>query len=385
MVDFSKPVHSKKKGSDTVNIRFSVERIVMQPTQLCNLNCSYCYLPDRDKNWKMEPIIAERVAQGITELGNAVEIIWHGGEPLSCGLPYFTKLVDHFDRLREQELVRHAIQTNATLINERWCEFFRHHQFRVGVSIDGPAWANTKRVGWNSSPSFDKIMHGIRYLREAEIPFSAICVVSGNTLGKARELYNFFVELRCASLGINVEEQLGVHTVTINSQQADGTTRVTKFWQELFRAWQENPFIKVREFARMLPSLVALTDGQVASPEVYDIFPSVAWNGDVVLLAPEFLNTVAPRYNNFVVGNILNEDLQTIVERGKLAVYVEDFVRGVNRCRQECEYFSLCYGGQAGNKFFEHDTTNETETVFCRNSEKRLADAILQELESVNT
>jgi len=155
---------------------------------------------------------------------------------LSRGLPYFTKLVDHFDRLREQELVRHAIQTNATLINERWCEFFRHHQFRVGVSIDGPAWANTKRVGWNGSPSFDKIMLGIRYLREAEIPFSAICVVSGNTLGKARELYNFFVELRCASLGINVEEQLGVHTVTINSQQADGTTRVTKFWQELFRA-----------------------------------------------------------------------------------------------------------------------------------------------------
>ena len=147
MVDFSKPVHSKKKGSDTVNIRFSVERIVMQPTQLCNLNCSYCYLPDRDKNWKMEPIIAERVAQGITELGNAVEIIWHGGEPLSRGLPYFTKLVDHFDRLREQELVRHAIQTNATLINERWSEFFRNHQFRVGVSTDGRAWANTKRVG----------------------------------------------------------------------------------------------------------------------------------------------------------------------------------------------------------------------------------------------
>jgi len=333
----------------------------------------------------MSPAVAERVAQGIAELGNVVEIIWHCGEPLACDFDHFERLVFPLERLREKELVRHAIQTNATLINERWCEFFRHHQFRVGVSIDGPAWANTKRVGWNSSPSFDKIMLGIRYLREAKIPFSAICVVSGNTLGKARELYNFFVELGCALLGVNVEEQLGVHTVTINSQQVDGATRVTKFWQELFRAWQENPVIKVREFARMLPSLATLTDGQVASPEVYDIFPSVAWNGDVVLLAPEFLNTVAPRYNNFVVGNILNEDLRAIVERGKSAVYVEDFIQGVSRCRQECEYFSLCYGGQTGNKFFEHGTTNVTETAFCRNSEKRLADAILQELESANT
>lgn len=189
-----------------MGIRFSVERLVMQPTQLCNLNCSYCYLPDRDKNRRMSHKVAERVAQGIAELGNAVEIIWHGGEPLSCGLEHFSKLVFPFEHLWAQELVRHAIQTNATLINERWCEFFKTHQFRVGVSIDGPAWANTKRVSWNGAPSFDKIVRGTHFLREAEIPFSVICVVSGDNLGKARELYDFFVGLGCASLGVNIEE-----------------------------------------------------------------------------------------------------------------------------------------------------------------------------------
>lgn len=363
-----------------MNIRFSVERMVMQPTQLCNLNCSYCYLPDRNKNRKMSPEVAERVAQGVAELGNAVEIVWHGGEPLSCGIDHFSNLALPLEHLRKQELVRHAIQTNATLINEHWCEFFKLHQFRVGVSIDGPAWANVKRIGWNGTPAFDKIMRGIHFLREAGIPFSAICVVSGSVLDRAEELYNFFVESGCASLGVNIEEQLGVHSVTINSRR-DGS-RVTRFWMKLFAAWQGNPVIKVREFARMLPSLEAFTDGQVQSPEVYDVFPSIAWNGDVVLLAPEFLNTIAPRYNNFVVGNILNGNLRTIVERGKDALYVKDFIRGVSRCQEECEYFSLCYGGQAGNKFFEHDTTNVTETAFCRNSEKRLADAILQELKS---
>ncbi len=365
-----------------MGIKYSIERVVMQPTSLCNLNCGYCYLPDRNKNQKMSLAVAERVAQGIAKIDRTVEIIWHGGEPLSCGLNHFSQLVSPFEQLREQGSVRHGIQTNATLIDQHWCEFFRLHQFRVGVSIDGPVWANTRRVGWDDKPAFDKIMLGIGRLREAGLPFSAICVVGEDEVYKARELYEFFVGLGCSSLGVNIEESLGAHVV---SSCDDGAT-VTMFWQTLFSEWRKNPVIKMRDFARILPSLAALgNEAQKGPLELYDIFPSVAWNGDVVLLAPEFLNTNAPRYADFVVGNVLDESLQTIVRRGETAPYVQDFSRGVGRCREECEYFSLCYGGQAGNKFFEHGTTDATETAFCRNSEKRLADAVLRQLEQSKT
>lgn len=330
----------------------------------------------------MTPVIAEKVTQGITEINNAVEIVWHGGEPLSCGLNHFSQLVSLFEQLQEQGLVHHGIQTNATLIDKYWCEFFRSHQFRVGVSLDGPLWANTQRVGWNDNPAFDKIMRGISHLREADIPFSVICVVGQNNLDKAKELYEFFANLGCASLGINIEERLGVHI--INSY--DDGFAVMNFWQELFSQWRKNPVIKMRDFARVLPSLASLGDKtQNGVPEVYDIFPSVAWNGDVVLLAPEFLSVNAPHYADFIVGNVLNESFRTIVQRGESASYIQDFTRGVSRCREGCEYFPLCYGGQAGNKFSEHNTTDATETVFCQNSEKRLVDAILQELKQPKT
>lgn len=194
---------------------------------------------------------------------------------------------------------------------------------------------------------------------------------------KAKELYEFFTRLGCASLGVNIEERLGVHIVN----SCDDGVAVMNFWQELFSQWRKNPVIKMRDFARVLPSLALLGNKtQNGSPELYDIFPSVSWNGDVVLLAPEFLNTNAPRYANFIVGNVLNESFKTIVRRGESASYIQDFARGVSRCQEECEYFPLCYGGQAGNKFSEHGTTDATETAFCRNSEKKLADAILQEL-----
>jgi len=46
-----------------MEIKFSVEQMEMQPTLLCNLDCAYCYLSSRDKNRRMAPSIAKRVAQ----------------------------------------------------------------------------------------------------------------------------------------------------------------------------------------------------------------------------------------------------------------------------------------------------------------------------------
>ncbi len=64
-------------------------------------------------------------------LDNGVELIWHAGEPLACGLAYLKKLIIPFEDLREKGLVQHAIQTNATLINEYWCAFFRNSNQKI--------------------------------------------------------------------------------------------------------------------------------------------------------------------------------------------------------------------------------------------------------------
>jgi uncharacterized protein len=360
-----------------LEIGFSIEKVVIQPTSLCNLNCGYCYLPNRAQNNLMAIAVVEHIATGISQLGHPIQIVWHAGEPLSCRLGHFSSLIAPFEDLRKEQMVRHAIQTNATLINKEWCKFFDIHNFQVGVSFDGPPWANQRRVGWDGRPAFKEIMAGINHLKEAQIPFHVICVVSRANLGKAKELYFFFAELGCAAVGFNIEEQLGVYQIGFSAKEDDA---VLGFWRTLFREWQQNPIIKVREFERVLPSLSMLSNSEPQAPSLYDAFPSIACNGDVVLLAPEFLNMKSMSYSNFIVGNVLNEDLPQIVARGVQSLYVVDFKKGVSQCKAECEYFVTCYGGQAGNKFFELDTLNGTETAFCRNSAKRVADAILCEL-----
>jgi hypothetical protein len=58
------------------------ETIIVQPTSLCPLACTYCYLPQRHLTQNMSPSVTAAVAAGIEPDWPPVEIVWHGGEPL---------------------------------------------------------------------------------------------------------------------------------------------------------------------------------------------------------------------------------------------------------------------------------------------------------------
>lgn len=350
--------------------------VVMQPTTVCNLDCSYCYLPTRHLNLKMFPWVAENVAHAIAIQGSdrPVSVIWHGGEPMATGVSHFRKLLLPFEVLRQEGKVVHYIQTNATLIDGKWCDFFEEFEFRIGVSIDGPEWANLNRVGLDGKPSFRKTLKGIGTLNKRGIPFTAIAVVHTANIERTEEFYEFFQALGCYSLGINIEEQEGANT--LGGQIDDG--RVFDFWKRLYVAWQANPTIRLREFAMSMNYIEAVIEGQEPE-EVFQIdpFPTVGWEGSVCLLSPEFAGVKAEAHNDFIVGSLVNEPLSAIIRAGRKAQYVVDFEAGVDACRNECPYFRFCGGGQASNKFFEHGTTNATETIYCRNSRKRLLEAVL--------
>src|SRR4029450_10657855 len=118
------------------------------------------------------------------------------------------------------------IQTNATLIDDAWCDFFTTHDVRVSVSVDGPEARNHDGATHGHRPAYDRIVKGIEALRRHGIPFSALCVVGRPQPGLATELYSYFLDLGCEVLGINVEELEGVNVRTNQHPAAD----VTAFW-----------------------------------------------------------------------------------------------------------------------------------------------------------
>ncbi|MDG4790717.1 radical SAM protein [Micromonospora sp. WMMD1102] len=347
--------------------------VVMQPTTLCNLDCAYCYLPLRAADRRMTVQVAAAVATPVNGWARRgrFSVVWHGGEPLAAGRDHLAALLAPFDAA-----VEHHVQTNATLIDDAWCEFFAAHRIRVSVSVDGPRERNGERVGRGGRPAYDRIVAGVEALRRHGIGYSALCVVSRPEPGLATELYDYFLDLGCDVLGINIEETEGVNT----RRNAHPAELVSGFWAELVAAWRRNPRIHLREVEwslRYAAAVLDSTDDDVL-PRQLDPIPTVGYDGSVVLLSPELAGFSDPRYGDFSSGNVLETPLAEILGAARSTPWVAEFLAGVENCRARCPYFGFCGGGHAANRYFEHGRFDGTETDHCRNSKIRLLEGVLE-------
>jgi uncharacterized protein len=346
--------------------------VVMQPTTLCNLDCSYCYLPFRRDDQRMPVTVAEAVAVSVNAWARTgrFSVVWHGGEPLAAGRDHFAALLAPFDTC-----VEHHIQTNATLIDDAWCEFFAERDIRVSVSVDGPEQHNGDRVNRAGHPAYRRIQRGIDALRRHGIPFSALCVVGRPEPGLAAELYDYFLDLGCDVLGINVEEMEGVNT-RANRHPAEA---VRAFWAELVAAWRRAPRIHLREIEWSLRYVGAVLDGTADEvlPRRLDPIPTVAHDGSVVLLSPELAGFTDPRYGDFTSGNVLATPMDEILAGAIRTPWIREFLDGVEACRSTCPYFGFCGGAHAANRYFERGRFDVTATDHCRNSKMRLLEGVL--------
>lgn len=356
--------------------------LLMQPTTLCNLDCSYCYLPHRAADRRMSAAIAGAVAATANDWAQRVErfsVVWHGGEPLAAGREHLATLMAPFRG------VEHHIQTNATLIDDAWCEFILHHKIEVGLSIDGPRARTALRVDRAGRPAYDRILRGVEALRRHGIRFAVICVVSDPRPELARELYRYFRELGCYWLGVNIEEREGVN---VRDNTRDDAA-VRGFWAELTRAWAADPGIVLREVEWSLHYLGAALRGEedTVLPRRRDPVPTIGYDGRVVLFSPELAGFAdAPGYGDFALGNVLTTGLAEIVAGADQPTgWVAEYLTGVERCRHSCPYFGFCGGAHASNRYFELGRFDATETEHCRNTKIRLLEGVLDHARSSET
>jgi uncharacterized protein len=319
--------------------------------------------------------VAEAVAASVNPwaaLAPRFSVVWHGGEPTSAGRDHLSRLMAPFDG------VEHHIQTNATLVDDAWCEYFVEHEVRVGISVDGPRERTGQRTTRGGRPAYDQILRGVEALRRHGIPFAALCVVSDPRPGLAAELYAFFLDLGCYALGINVEEREGVNV----RDTGFADRAVQTFWAELTAAWRADPRIELREIEwalRYAGAALAGTDDQLL-PRQHDPIPAIGQDGRVVLLSPELAGFVDARYGDFSSGNVLNRPLDEIVAHAAQSSqgWIGEYLSGVEACRASCPYFGFCGGAHAANRYFEHGRFDGTQTDHCRNSKIRLLEGVLE-------
>lgn len=106
------------------------------------------------------------------------DFVFHGGEPLLAGIPFFKNFIAQADLLLKP-LVDYsiAVQTNGTLIDEAWSLFFKENKIFAGVSIDGTEEVHDSQRYYHSGKgSFKDVINGLSVLRKHN-PVSIITVV----------------------------------------------------------------------------------------------------------------------------------------------------------------------------------------------------------------
>ncbi|GAA4219427.1 uncharacterized protein FHR32_000389 [Streptosporangium album] len=338
----------------------------------------YCYLPFRRLSNEMSPEIAQAVADSaadLTDPGGQLDIVWHGGEPLALGQRKFTALLAPFEQLRHAGRIQHSVQTNATLIDDEWCDLLARYQVRVGVSIDGPAALNTRRVDLRGRPAFDRIVRGIRRLRDHGIRFSVIAVVGTEGIEQPESLLDFLADLGPHTIGLNVEEMEGVNDQRCGIAQ----DQAERFWQRVLnwrRTHDGGPAL--RELDRLADYLYLARSGQRDEWCRYglDPIPTVSVDGDVVLMSPELAGISDDAYGDFLAGNVRSQSISSMLAQAHRLRYVREFMTGLSRCQAECEFFDFCRGAQACNRYFENGSFATTETDYCRLTRQALITAL---------
>ncbi len=365
-----------------------IQLLVVQPTPFCNIDCRYCYLPDRaNKSVVAEETLINLFTQVFASgwVDGGFSVVWHAGEPLVLPIDFYRRAFRLIDSLKPAAVtVTHSFQTNGTLIDDAWCAFMREEAVTVGVSIDGPQRLHDlNRVTRSGQGTFDRTIGGIRRLRQHEVPFHVISVLTAESLAAPQEMFDFYLAEGIEQVCFNVEESEGTHTSAAFAQ-VDIDRAYYRFLSEFWRLSSGHPgrikFIREIDDAQhiVLRPTEARFFNQLVEPFAVT---SMDWTGNVATFSPELLGLKSPVYDDFVLGNVNRDRLIDMADRPLLARMKADIDAGIALCRKSCEYFSVCGGGEPVNKLFENGSFVSAETTYCRMTKMRATDLVLDRLE----
>jgi uncharacterized protein len=171
---------------------------------ICNLDCKYCFYLEKEnlypqtRSWAMPPPVLENyIRQYIqSQPGPEIHFAWQGGEPTLLGVEFFDNVVRLQLQYSQGKKIFNALQTNGTLLDDAWCEFFAEHQFLIGLSIDGPPELHDlHRVDKAGRKTFDSVMRGLKYLQKHQVDFNTLTVVNRANSQHPLEFYEFLKQI----------------------------------------------------------------------------------------------------------------------------------------------------------------------------------------------
>lgn len=367
--------------------------IILNTTHNCNLNCRYCYYQENLQPEKsiMDFKVLNKIFSSVAESRHDEFLfIIHGGEPLTLGLDYYDEYFSIQKKLLTKKRYQNVIQTNGTLINNAFIEYFKRineveNGLGLGLSLDGiDKIHNLYRVDRGGNGSHIKVMSGIQLLQSNNIKFGVLSVLTDEYLTHLDQSYALYKSIKPSSIDL-----LPSHVIDSMAFLKSGN--LFKIYQKLFFKWfnDKSSNFDIRIFSRIVLRMVSKLDYGTCIFE-----ENCVKNCKYLSISP--VGNVFPcdSVGYELLGNIMVQSLDSfLINRGKRKELTRRIDKQMEPCYY-CKWFTVCKGGcpsdydvTSGKNYFCYDLFEFYQYVYeiLKENEFLISDEInLDKIGSMN-
>jgi uncharacterized protein len=339
--------------------------LLAKPTgAACNLDCAYCFFLDKEllypgSGFRMSDELLEQYIRQLIESHRTdqVTISWQGGEPSLMGLDFYRQAMELEEKYRRPGMTfLNTMQTNGTLLNDDWCEFFKEHNFLIGLSIDGPRQLHDiYRLDKGGQPTFDKVMRGLRLLQKHGVEYNLLTTVNRVNADYPLEVYRFLRDEAGTDWMqfIPVVERINEDGLTLYQQGTTVSersvlpTQFGHFLSTIFDEWVRHDVgqIYVQTFEATARNWLGMpSSGMCVFNETCGQGLAIEHNGDLYACD----HFVEP---NYLLGNIQDEHMIELVASDQQLQFGQDKRDTLPQYCLDCEVRFACHGECPKNRF----------------------------------
>jgi uncharacterized protein len=326
---------------------------------ICNLDCGYCYYLSKenlypDSDFRLSDEVLESFTRQYIESQHVPELTigWQGGEPTLMGLDFYRRAVAlQHDLRRPGVRIVNTLQTNGTLIDDAWGQFFYDNDFLVGLSLDGPQpLHDAYRRDKGGVPTFGRVMRGLAVLQKHNVEYNLLTTVHAANVGHPLDVYRFFRDEVGARFMqfipiVKRDNKTGFQEGTEVTDHSVTGEQYGRFLTTIFDEWVRRDVGRV--FVQIFDIALAAWSAQRPGLCIFEPTCGLALvlehNGDLYACD----HFVEPRYR---LGNILKTSLVELVGSEQQRRFGQEKRDGLPQMCQECEVRFICNGGCPKNR-----------------------------------
>lgn len=299
----------------------------------CNLRCRHCY--EADAQYPTGCMSIELFESIIEKLKGKqeVQIVWFGGEPMLCGLDFFRQVVLLQNKHKHIKF-KNVIQTNGTLLNDEWLDFFEANKFHVAISYDG-IFNDILRQ------QTEIVEANLRHVLDRGINVGIITTLIKENISRQIQLYEFFKEL---GLSCKFNRLFVSGKGKKNAVYAIDDEEYFKSQVELFDYWVFDKNAKnILNFTKIINSIFCKNQGECTSVGCLYKWLCINPKGDIFTCSRFYED----EYRICNVSNI--SAIDEVFQKERYEEIAQMAIARIKQClANNCGIYPFCNGGCNG-------------------------------------